>query len=126
MTATAIRRTASGKMRIDCIEKNRSASVFLVVMAVLSILGMLYLDIPWSKMLARVPQVAGVFWKLGHLDFSNFDLIGTALLETISITVLSTIYSLLLSIFFGMLAAENIFRCPLLSTSVKAVFSFLR
>ena len=98
MTATAIRRTASGKMRIDCIEKNRSASVFLVVMAVLSILGMLYLDIPWSKMLARVPQVAGVFWKLGHLDFSNFDLIGTALLETISITVLSTIYSLLLSI----------------------------
>ncbi|SHL67532.1 ABC transporter permease [Fibrobacter sp. UWH4] len=126
MTATAIRRTASGKMRIDCIEKNRSASVFLVVMAVLSILGMLYLDIPWSKMLARVPQVAGVFWKLGHLDFSNFDLIGTALWETISITVLSTIYSLLLSIFFGMLAAENIFRCPLLSTSVKAVFSFLR
>ena len=126
MTEAVIRRTASGKIRIDCIDKNRSAIFFLIGMALLSMLGLIYLDIPLSKMFARVPQMGLVFWKLGHFEFSNFDLIGSALLETISIAVLSTIYSLILSLFFGMLAAENIFKCRILSSSVKAFFTFLR
>ena len=56
-----------------------------------------------------------MFWNLAHLDFSNMDLIFSSLVETISIAVLSLLYSLLLGIVFGMPAARNVFRLPVLS-----------
>ncbi|MDD7022796.1 MAG: ABC transporter permease subunit [Aeromonadales bacterium] len=46
--------------------------------------------------------------------------------ETISIAVLALLYSLLLGIFFGMLAARNVFDIPALSVFVQSFFSFLR
>lgn len=84
------------------------------------------LNIDWLKILSRIPDIGGVFWELGHLDFSNMDLILSSMVETISIAVLSLLYSLLLGIFFGMLAARNIFRIPVLSVITQSFFTFLR
>ena len=47
-------------------------------------------------------------------------------METISIAVLSLLYSLLLGIVFGMLAARNVFHVPMLSTLTQSFFTFLR
>ena len=90
------------------------------------VLSLLYLEIDWLKMASRVGDIGMVFWDLAHLDFANMDLILSSLVETISIAVLSLLYSLVLGIVFGMLAARNIFRLPVLSVVTQSFFTFLR
>lgn len=121
-----VRYSKSGKIKTGCVKKNRLMPGFLLGTAVLTILSLLFLEIPWLKLAARVPEVGDIFWKLMHFDLSRWDLILSALLETISITVLSTIYGLVLGLLFGMLAAENILRLKWLSRFVQAFFTFLR
>ena len=117
-----------GKSRIPvkCRQRNRFIPVFLAGVAVLSVISLLYLDIDWAKMLSRVPDIGLVFWDLAHLDFSNMDLIFSSLVETISIAVLSLLYSLVLGIVFGMFAARNVFRIPVLPVLTQSFFTFLR
>lgn len=114
------------RIPVKCQQRNRFIPGFLAGVALLSAVSLVYLDIDWLKMLSRVPDIGGVFWDLAHLDFSNLDLILSSLAETISIAVLSLLYSLVLGIVFGMLAARNIFRVPLLSVLVQSFFTFLR
>lgn len=73
-----------------------------------------------------MPDIGVVFWQLAHLDVSRMDLVLSSLVETISIAVLSLLYSLLLGIGFGMLAARNVFHVPMLSTLTQSFFTFLR
>lgn len=122
----APRRTRSGKLRIDCLEKNKTIPVFLCSIAGLTVLSLLFLQIDWLRLASRVPDIGTIFWKLLHFDLSRMDLIGEALLETLSITVLSTLYSLMLGLLFGMLAAENVFRIRWFSRLVKSLFTLLR
>lgn len=121
-----LRRGRTGKLRVDCAEKNRSIPIFLASIGILSAVSLIYLDISWLKLASRVPDIGKIFWRLLHFDFSKMPLIGSALLETVSITVLSTIYSLVLGLFFGMLAAENVFRVPWFSRLIQSFFTFLR
>ena len=121
-----LRRTRSGKLKIDCAEKDRTIPVFIVSVAILAILSEQFLHINWTRLASRIPDVGDIFWKLLHFEFANMDLIGAALLETVSITVLSTLYSILLGLFFGMLAAENVFRHKRFSRFVQSFFTFLR
>ncbi len=121
-----LRRTRSGKLKIDCAEKDRTIPVFMVSVAILAILSEQFLHINWTRLASRIPDVGDIFWKLLHFEFANMDLIGTALLETVSITVLSTLYSIVLGLFFGMLAAENVFRHKRFSRFVQSFFTFLR
>lgn len=121
-----LRRTRSGKLKIDCAEKDRTIPVFMVSVVILAIISEQFLHINWTRLASRIPDVGDIFWKLLHFEFANMDLIGTALLETVSITVLSTLYSILLGLFFGMLAAENVFRHKKFSRLVQSFFTFLR
>lgn len=123
---TTPRRTRSGKLRVDCAQKDRTIPVFLVSIVVLTVISLVFLDIEWLKLFSRIPDIGTIFWKLLHFDFSKMELIGNALLETLSITVLSTLYSLVLGLLFGMLAAENIFRIRWFSRFVQSFFTFLR
>lgn len=124
--SAAIHGSHSKKIRIGCKDKNRLVPIFLVGTAVLSIASLIYLQLPWLKLLSRLGDVGNVFWKLAHFDFTRWNLIGTSLLETISITVLSTLYSLVLGLFFGLFAAENIFRIKWMSRLLQSFFTFLR
>ncbi len=125
-------RTAQGgtgkrtRIPVKCRQRNRFIPRFLTGVVVLTAASLLYLEIDWGKLISRVPDIGGVFWQLGHLDFSNMDLIASSLLETVSIAVLSLLYSLLLGIVFGMLAARNVFRLPWLSVLTQSFFTFLR
>ena len=136
MNANTIEYPAAAKARtvpnkkppipVKCRQRNRFIPVFLIGVAVLSVLSILYLEIDWLKMASRVGDIGVVFWDLAHLDFSNMDLILSSLVETISIAVLSLLYSLVLGIVFGMLAARNVFRIPVLSVVTQSFFTFLR
>lgn len=116
----------TGRIPVKCRQRDPLIPVFLLGAVALSVLSLLYLEIDWGKMLSRVPEVGQVFWALAHLDLSNLDLILSALIETVSIAVLSLLYSLLLGIFFGMLAARNVLRVPALSVLTQSFFTFLR
>lgn len=114
------------RIPVKCRERNRFIPVFLIVVLGLSILSLMYLDIDWGKMVSRIPDVGKVFWDLGHLNFENMDLVVSSLIETVSIAVLSLLYSLILGILFGMLAARNVFPVPALSAITQSFFTFLR
>ena len=115
-----------GCIPVKCRQRNRFIPVFLAGTALLSAASLVYLGIDWGKMLSRVPDIGVVFWDLAHLDFANMDLIFSSLVETISIAVLSLLYSLVLGVVFGMLAARNVFRLPVLSVVTQSFFTFLR
>ena len=121
-----LRRTRSGKLRVDCAEKDHTIPVFLISIAVLAVISERFLHINWVRLASRVPDVGIIFWKLIHFDLKNMDLLSSALMETLSITVLSTLYSLVLGLFFGMLTAENVFRHKKFSRFVQSFFTFLR
>ena len=116
----------TSRIPVTCRQRNPFIPRFLFGTVILTILSLLYLEIDWIKMFFRIPEIGVVFWELAHLDFSNMDLIASSLMETISIAVLSLLYSLVLGIFFGMLAARNIFRIPALSVFTQSFFTFLR
>lgn len=116
----------TSRIPVTCRQRNPFIPRFLFGTVILTILSLLYLEIDWIKMFFRIPEIGVVFWELAHLDFSNMDLIASSLIETISIAVLSLLYSLALGIFFGMLAARNIFRIPALSVFTQSFFTFLR
>lgn len=114
------------RIPVKCRQRNKFIPGFLLGTFFLTVVSLIYLDIDWIKMLSRVPDIGGVFWELAHLDFTNMDLIFSSLLETISIAVLSLLYSLILGVLFGMLAAKNVFRIPVLSVLTQSFFTFLR
>ncbi len=120
------RREKQARIPVKCAQRNRFIPGFLIGVVVLSVISLLYLQIDWLKLASRVPDIGEVFWELAHLDFANMDLIWSSLIETISIAVLSLLYSLLLGIVFGMLAARNVFRIPVLSVLTQSFFTFLR
>ena len=120
------RRENRARIPVKCAQRNRFIPGFLIGVVVLSVISLLYLQNDWLKLASRVPDIGEVFWELAHLDFANMDLIWSSLIETISIAVLSLLYSLLLGIVFGMLAARNVFRIPVLSVLTQSFFTFLR
>ena len=95
------RRENRARIPVKCAQRNRFIPGFLIGVVVLSVISLLYLQIDWLKLASRVPDIGEVFWELAHLDFANMDLIWSSLIETISIAVLSLLYSLLLGIVFG-------------------------
>ncbi|MDO4300439.1 MAG: ABC transporter permease subunit [Clostridia bacterium] len=115
-----------GKISIICKDKNSSLLYFFTGVVVCTVISFLFMDIDWIKLISRVPSIGDVFFKLMHFDFTKTDLIGRAFAETVSIALLSTIYSMILGLVFGMIAAENIFRIHILSVIVKSFFTFLR
>lgn len=118
--------TSGNKIKIDCKDKNKFIPAFLWTTLVLCMLSLIYLDIDWGRMAGRVPEIGKIFWRLLHFDARYLDLIGLSMIETVSITILSTLYSVVLGLLFGMLAAENIFKLSGLSRFVQSFFTFLR
>lgn len=114
------------RIPVKCRQRNQVIPIFLISVGALSILSLIYLEIDWGKMISRIPEVGKVFWYLAHLNISHIDLVFSSLIETISIAVLSLLYSLVLGILFGMLAARNVFGIPVLSVITQSFFTLLR
>ena len=114
------------KIDIRCKDRNKAVPRFIGGVSILAILGILYLDIDWIKLASRILDMGIVFYKLIHFEFSQIDLIAISMADTISITVLSTFYSIILGLFFGALGASNITNKPIFSRFVKSFFTFFR
>ncbi|MBQ8301157.1 MAG: ABC transporter permease subunit [Clostridia bacterium] len=117
---------ADTMIKIKATQKNKFIPCFLTGVVILTVISLVFLKIDWLKMLSRVPNIGMVFYDLAHFDFSKMDLIASSLFETVSIAVLSLLYSLLFGIIFGLLASRNITRIKWLSVFVQSFFTFLR
>ena len=125
-STVAVRYGFNHKIKTECAYQNKAIPVFLGSTAALCVLSLLYLDVDWIKLAGRVPDMGSIFYRLAQFDFKYIDLIAAAMWETLSITVLSTLYSVILGLFFGMFAAENIFCMRWLSVLMQSWFTFLR
>mgnify|MGYP000340957248 CR=1 FL=1 len=100
-STVAVRYGFNHKIKTECAYQNKAIPVFLGSTAALCVLSLLYLDVDWIKLAGRVPDMGSIFYRLAQFDFKYMDLIAAAMWETLSITVLSTLYSVILGLFFG-------------------------
>lgn len=115
-----------GKIRIKKPSQDRSVKVFLISMVVVSILSFIPLQVDWLKLLGRFSDLGIIFGKLLHLSLKNFDFTLYAFLETVSITILATIYSVILGLVFGAFTARNLVKNRIITTFLSSFFTFLR
>lgn len=115
-----------GKIRTYKEGQNRAINIFLIGTIVISTFSLMMLDIDWMKILSRTPNIGITFYKLSQLSFKNFDYTLISFLQTISITILATIYSVVIGIVLGALASENIVKNRFVTITMKSFFTFLR
>ena len=121
-----ILKSKNGKIKIGCAKRDNSVRYFLLGIAILTVISFLSLDIEWLKLFVRLPEIPRIFVKLFMFHFDKMNQIMQAFYETISVAVLSTFIGIILGMFFGIFAADNILRIRFLPTFVKAFFSFIR
>ena len=125
-STVAVRYGFNHKIKNRMCLPNKAIPVFLGSTAALCVLSLLYLDVDWIKLAGRVPDMGSIFYRLAQFDFKYMDLIAAAMWETLSITVLSTLYSVILGFVFWHVCGRNIFRMRWLSVLVQSWFTFLR
>ena len=54
------------RIPVKCRQRNRFIPAFLIGVAVISLVSLLYLGIDWGKMASRIPDIGVVFWDLAH------------------------------------------------------------
>lgn len=84
------------------------------------------LNIEWAKIFACLPDTVEVLGKLCMLGGEHIDLTVIALLESVSVAVLATIYSLLMGLFFAAFMARNLVRNPVIPAILSAWFALVR
>lgn len=124
--AIEILRNRNGKIKIGCKEKDDSIFCFLVGVGILTLISFVFLDIEWGKLFSRLPEIPRIFMKLFAFKFNKMDLIFEAFVETISVAVLSTFLGVVLGLFFGVFAANNVLKIKGMPIFVKSFFSFIR
>lgn len=124
--AIEILRNRNGKIKIGCKEKDDSIFCFLVGVGILTLISFVFLDIEWGKLFSRLPEIPRIFMKLFAFKFNKMDLIFEAFVETISVAVISTFLGVVLGLFFGVFAANNVLKIKGMPIFVKSFFSFIR
>ena len=99
---------------------------FLAAVTVVSIVALYYLQLDWLKLISRLPDLGKTFGLLALLDFHDFGLTLEAFSQTVAITVLATIYSVLLGLVLAAFGARNLMKNKFVTYALSAFFTFLR
>ena len=78
------------------------------------------------KLISRLPDLGKTFGLLALLDFHDFGLTLEAFSQTVAITVLATIYSVLLGLVLAAFGARNLMKNKFVTYALSAFFTFLR
>jgi phosphonate transport system permease protein len=116
----------SGKIRINNAANDRPIRIFIGIAALLSIVCILSLPIDWIKLASRVGRLGVVFADLSKLNFTNFDMVLLGFADSVTITILATVYSLVLGLVMAAFMARNITPNKSLASILSGFFSFLR
>ena len=115
-----------GRIPLRAPGQGRAVRLFFGACALLSAASLLYLWVDWPKLLSRAPNIGRSFVKLFTFDFTGFSATLSAFGESVSMTVLATIYSALLGILFGALMCRSLVKNRIAIGALSAVFTFVR
>jgi phosphonate transport system permease protein len=100
--------------------------LFLIGLALLTVVSLALLDLEWRKILERLPRLGKVFFDMSRFSTERFSLTLLTLTETIAVAVLALIYGMLIGLTLGALAARNISPWKALPPILKSLFAFVR
>jgi len=115
-----------GKIRINNPDYTRPLKIFLLGFLALSLILMYVVPFDWKKIISRIPNLASSFKFLLVLDLSEADIVLPYFYETLSVAVLSTVYSAGLGLFLAIFQAKNITPHRFLPPIFTALFTFIR
>jgi phosphonate transport system permease protein len=114
------------KIPVANIKQDLPVIIFLISLALLTFLSLGLLDADWYKLVQRFPRLGKVFLDMAHFSTERFSLTILSFTETVTVAALSLIYSLVLGIVLGALAAENISPWKPLPLIIKSFLAFIR
>jgi len=114
------------RIRVSNPKHDRPLNMFLLIALGLAIASLLNLNIQWTKIVDRAPKLGEVVTKVFAFDLDMIDMAAYAFAETVSVTVLATIYSMFIGLIFGALVARNISPLKWLPPLLSGFFSFIR
>ena len=119
-------RDRRGRIRTKDPARDRVVKWFLILFLAAGLAALFLMKDDWLQFLegvSRIPEAAG---KLAKVDFSQLGITCTALMESIGVAVLSTVYSMVGGMFLAVLLAKNLTPLRWLSSVLSAALTFLR
>lgn len=116
----------NGRLRVAKAGQDREVRLFLAAVTVVSVVALYYLQLDWLKLLTRLPDLGKTFGLLALLDFHEFGLTVEAFMQTVAITVLATIYSVVMGLVLAAFGARNLMKNKFVTYGLSAFFTFLR
>ncbi len=121
-----ILRDRSGRMRTKDPRADRAIRLFLLGFLAMGIAAIYVLQLDGAQLLRGIRRIPEAIGKLAEIDFYQFDITMSSLLESISVTILSTVYSLVGGMFLALFLAKNLTPFLWLSAILSAIMTFLR
>ena len=119
-------RDRKGRIRTKNPASDRTLKYFLIALAVLGIASVFLMRLDWQQLWEGILQIPAAVQKLAKIDFSKLDITFTSLLESIGVTILATVYSLVLGMVLSVFLAKNLTPFKWVSAILSAILTFLR
>jgi phosphonate transport system permease protein len=119
-------KTRPPKIPVRNIKRDLPVYFFSVSLMVLTLVSLSQLNADWYKLVQRFPRLGKVFLDMVHFSTERFSLTILSFIETFAVAVLALIYSMILGLVLGALAAENISPSRPLSLAIKSFLAFIR
>jgi phosphonate transport system permease protein len=114
------------KIALRNLKQDLPVYIFLYSLAALTLLSLVLLDADWHKLIQRFPRLGKVCLDMVRFSTERFSLTLLTFAETVTVAALALIYSLVLGLTLGALAAENISPWKPLSPIIKSFLAFIR
>ncbi len=119
-------RDRKGRIRTKDPARSRAMKYFLIILSALGIASMFMMKLDWGQLWEGILQIPEAVGKLAKIDFSKLDITFMSLLESIGVTVLATVYSLIGGMLLSIFLAKNLTPLKWVSTILSAGLTFLR
>jgi phosphonate transport system permease protein len=114
------------KIPVGNIKRDLPVYLFSAALLVLTLVSLGLLNADWYKLVQRFPRLGEVFLEMVRFSTERFSLTVRSFAETLAVAVLALIYSMVLGLALGALAAENISPWKPLSPLIKSFLAFVR
>ena len=111
-------RDRKGRIRTKDPVQDRTLKWFLIIFLVVGIASMFLMNLDWMQLWEGVLRIPEAISKLAKIDLSELQITFTSLLESIGVTVLATVYSLIGGMVLSVFLAKNLV--------LSATLTFLR
>jgi phosphonate transport system permease protein len=116
----------ASKIPVGNLKRDLPMYLFSIALLALTLASLGLLNADWHKLIQRFPRLGRVFLDMAHFSAERFSLTVLSFAETLAVAMLALIYSMVLGLVLGALAAENISPWRPLSLIIKSFLAFVR